>query len=69
MNISDQINEIIKNTIKQKKISQSKLAEMLDLSPQYVGQLFNGKRRWNAETQDRAFEVLNISATIKVNRK
>jgi hypothetical protein len=63
----ENLNEAIEYKLKMLKINRSQFAKMIGLSAQYVGQLLDNKgRRWNADIEDKALEVLKIKKVYNV---
>jgi transcriptional regulator with XRE-family HTH domain len=69
MSTQDKINETIQNRLKELKMTNAKLASLMGISAQHVGQLFKNNRKWHTELQDKAFEALGIKVTYKVKKE
>jgi transcriptional regulator with XRE-family HTH domain len=68
MELEKNLNETILNRLQALKMSKSKLARAIRISPQYLGQLMQteNKRKWDIDLLEKALDVLNISVVIKV---
>jgi transcriptional regulator with XRE-family HTH domain len=68
MPLQNEINSVIQNRLKALKMTNAKFAELIGISAQYTGQLFKGKRRWNIDMLEKAFNALGIKVTYKTKR-
>jgi plasmid maintenance system antidote protein VapI len=68
MSLQNEINEIIQKRLKDLKMTNAKLASLMGISAQHVGQLFKSNRKWRPEMQDRAFEALGIKVIYKISK-
>ncbi|TXH53362.1 MAG: XRE family transcriptional regulator [Desulfurellales bacterium] len=63
-NLEKVLNERIKYFLKSKKMTQSNLAEKMDMTSGYLAELLNlnPKKRWNADLIDKAVRALDVPA-------
>jgi hypothetical protein len=64
-----QINEVIKAAIEDRRIKAYELSKHLGISLNHTYCLLRGKRRWNEDLMDKAFEFLGIEIIFKVKKK
>jgi ribosome-binding protein aMBF1 (putative translation factor) len=71
MSLQTEINEVIQNRKQVLGMSNYKLAKLMKIAPQYLGQLLDNdedKHRWNVVVLERAFDVLGIKVTYKAKK-
>jgi transcriptional regulator with XRE-family HTH domain len=68
MSLQNEINETIQNRMKALKINNVKLANLSGISPQHIGKLLKGSRKWNAKMQEKVFNALGIKVTYKTTK-
>jgi transcriptional regulator with XRE-family HTH domain len=63
--LKDIINEAVREKLIAKNMSASELAKELNITPQHMSNLLNGKRRWNETLLSKVFQALDIKIQIK----
>jgi predicted XRE-type DNA-binding protein len=66
-----QINEVVKQVLKDRRIKVKELAEGIGLTSTYTSELLNGLsgKRWNDESLDKVLKFLGIEVTFKVKKR
>lgn len=63
--LKDIINEAVRKKLIAKNMNASELAKELNITPQHMSNLLNGKRRWNETLLSKVFQALDIKIQIK----
>ncbi len=63
--LKDIINEAVREKLIAKNMSASELAKELNITPQHMSNLLNGKRRWNETLLSKVFQAPDIKIQIK----
>lgn len=62
-------NQIVKQRMEELDIRPSELARKSGYSPQYIGDLLSGDRRWNETTMNKISEVLGIKMEFVIDER
>ncbi|MEV2911150.1 helix-turn-helix transcriptional regulator [Paenibacillus larvae] len=54
----------VKHRLIDQNLNSSKLARLTNLSPQYMHNLLNGKRRWNEDTMLKVCDALGLEMRV-----
>lgn len=65
MSLQNEINSAIQDRMKILKMNKTKLASLSGISPQHIGKLLKGDRKWSPQMLDKTFDVLGVRVTFK----
>jgi len=68
-NLQSEINTAIQNRLSSLKMTKSELARLAAISPQHIGQLLKGTKKWNTKQLSKAFDVLGINIQFKIVKR